>query len=212
MKWYPVWLAVAVLGGLASSVCFALVMTVSEGTWPASWPKELEAFRAQARTVDVAHGIQETVYEIPFENREAFEAAWPHILSLKSAGAPLILAKSPSAYGVSGTTAHAGVRILCPVGGELPGLSIAWPDADFPWTIPITPARETLSEYVTMENGVPVPATPGDGRTAFYYRARVDIELIVDGDVVDLNRVALPNDTPIIDRRFPDAALAEAAE
>jgi hypothetical protein len=212
MKCFPVWLAVAVLGGLASSVCFALVITASEGTWPDSWPKELEALRGQARTVDVAHGIQETVYEIPFKNREAFEAAWPHILSLKSVGAPLILAKSPSAYGVSGTTAQAGVRILCPVGGGLPGLSNAWPDADFPWTAPIAPARETLPEYVTMENGVPIPATPGDGKMAFYRRARVDIELIVDGNVVDLNRVPLPQDAPIIDRRFPAAALVEVAE
>jgi hypothetical protein len=28
------------------------------------------------------------------------------------------------------------------------------------------------------------------------------IELIVDGHVVDLNRIPLPADTPIIDRRF----------
>jgi hypothetical protein len=28
------------------------------------------------------------------------------------------------------------------------------------------------------------------------------IELIVDGDVVDLNRIPLPADTPIIDKRF----------
>lgn len=212
MKWYLVWLAVAVLGCLASSVCFALVMTASEGTWPASWPKELEAFRDQARTVDVAHGVQETVYEIPFENREAFEEAWPHILSLKSVGAPLILAKSPSAYGVSGTTALAGVRILCPVGGELPGLSNASPDSAFPLTDPLAPARETLPEYVTMENGVPIPATPGDGRTAFYHRARVDIELIVDGNVVDLNSVPLPENTLIVDRRFPATPLVEVAE
>jgi hypothetical protein len=32
------------------------------------------------------------------------------------------------------------------------------------------------------------------------------IELIVDGDVVDLNRIALPEDTPIIDERFKDSA------
>lgn len=212
MNWKVVCLAVAVLGTLISSVCFALVSTLSEGTWPSSWPKELEALRDQAHTVDVAHGIQETVYEIPFESREAFEAAWPHILSLKSVGAPLILAKSPSAYGVSGTTARAGVRILCPVGGELPGRSIALPGADFPWTIPLAPVHETLPEYVTMENGLPVPATPGDGKMGFYRRARVDIELIVDGEVVDLNRVRLPEGTPILDRRFLAAALAEPAE
>ncbi len=212
MKWYPVWLAVAVLGGLASSVCFALVMTVSEGTWPASWPKELEALRGQARTVDVAHGIQETVYEIPFKSREAFEAAWPHVLSLKSAGAPLILAKSPSVYGVSGTTAYAGVRILCPVGGASPEQVAIGLGAAFPLTGPIAPARETLPEYLVMEDGVPVPATPGDGRMGFYRRARVDIELIVDGDVVDLNRVPLPEGTLIVDRRFPAVGLAEPAE
>jgi hypothetical protein len=31
------------------------------------------------------------------------------------------------------------------------------------------------------------------------------IELVVDGKVVDLNRIPLPADTPIIDARFPDA-------
>ena len=38
----------------------------------------------------------------------------------------------------------------------------------------------------------------------YYYRrrARIDIELIVDGDIVDLNRIPLPTDTPIIDKRF----------
>jgi hypothetical protein len=32
----------------------------------------------------------------------------------------------------------------------------------------------------------------------------VYIELIVDGDVVDLNRIPLPPDTPVIDERFQD--------
>jgi len=27
-------------------------------------------------------------------------------------------------------------------------------------------------------------------------------ELVVDGEIVDLNRIALPKDTPIIDERF----------
>jgi hypothetical protein len=30
------------------------------------------------------------------------------------------------------------------------------------------------------------------------------IELVVDGDIVDLNRIPLPRDTPIIDERFTD--------
>ena len=35
-------------------------------------------------------------------------------------------------------------------------------------------------------------------------RARLDIELSVDGDIVDLNRIPLPADTPIIDKRFEE--------
>ena len=34
--------------------------------------------------------------------------------------------------------------------------------------------------------------------------AGVDIVLVVDGSVVDLNRIQLPADTPIIDRRFAE--------
>jgi hypothetical protein len=30
------------------------------------------------------------------------------------------------------------------------------------------------------------------------------IELVVNGEIVDLNRIPLPTDTPIIDERFKD--------
>jgi len=33
------------------------------------------------------------------------------------------------------------------------------------------------------------------------WRARIDIELVVDGRIIDLNRIQLPADTPIIDNR-----------
>jgi hypothetical protein len=35
-------------------------------------------------------------------------------------------------------------------------------------------------------------------------RTVTDIELLVDGDIVDLNRIRLPANTPIIDKRFKD--------
>lgn len=35
-----------------------------------------------------------------------------------------------------------------------------------------------------------------------YASGAIYIELIIDGDVVDLNRIELPADTPIVDRRF----------
>ncbi len=191
-------LLLVVMTVLLSSLCFALVMISSTGTWPDSWPKELGPYRKQARTLGVAHGIQETVHEIPFDNREDFEKAWPHILTLKSPGAPLILENSPSSYGVSGSTTEAGVRILCPVGGVTgtPGGKRPWPDY-------LKSESGELPEYVSKENGKWIPAKRSK-RVGFLNRARVDIVLITDGKIVDLNRIPLPPDTPIIDNRFKD--------
>lgn len=48
------------------------------------------------------------------------------------------------------------------------------------------------------------PATPLPGQTnpRVAWMKTSFIELVVDGDIVDLNRIALPPDTPIIDERF----------
>ena len=100
MKRFKAVAATAGIACLASGLCFALVMTEDKGTWPASWPEELESLRGRAKTVCVAHGIQENVYEIPFADRTEFEMAWPHILKLKSKGAPIILERSLSTYSV----------------------------------------------------------------------------------------------------------------
>ena len=52
------------------------------------------------------------------------------------------------------------------------------------------------------------PATPEAPMNSPNLRERwlytTYIELVVDGDVVDLNRIPLPADTPIIDERFKD--------
>jgi len=37
----------------------------------------------------------------------------------------------------------------------------------------------------------------GEDRKGFYYRARIEIELVVDGNIIDLNRISLPADTPL---------------
>jgi hypothetical protein len=174
---------------------------MDEGTWPTSWPKELEPYREQASSFGVAHGIQEEVYEIPFDNREEFEKAWPHILKVKDKGAPLILDRSPSTYDVSGFTMTTGVRILAspcavaaPPGGTKLNTGPPWPDY-------LTESSGVLPEYVVAQDGKWVPFPEAD-RKGFRYRARVDIMLVCDGKVVDLNRIPLPADTPIIDRRF----------
>ncbi len=139
------------------------------GTWPKSWPKEMEPLRKQSRTVS-GPIFDHTVYEIPFANREEFESAWPHILKLKSKGASVILVRGPHTRFklIRWPAVKAGVRILSPSGPNPPGY-----------------ADRAKRAGVTL-------------------RTVTDIELVVDGDIVDLNRIRLPEDTPIIDKRFQD--------
>ena len=200
LRWNKV-LSVILGISLMSVVCYALVMTSNRGNWPDSWPKELESLRERAKTVQVMHGIQETVYEIPFESREEFEKAWPHILKLKSKGAPVILEKSPSTYAISGSSMPTGVRILWPSGGTVERPDGTRLEAKAPWPESIKSGRGELPEYVTAEGGKWIPVTGGE-RRGFLNRARVDIMLVTDGRVIDLNRIELPSETPIIDKRF----------
>ena len=139
----------------------------NKGTWPESWPKELEGLRGQARTLE---GPLELLlhYAIPFEKREVFEAAWPYLVKVKSPGAPIVLRRGPSFW--LGKGAEAGVCVHTPPRGEAP----------------IADAKDAGGRWE---------------RTVY-------IELIVDGKTVDLNRIALPPDTPIIDERFKEGTKA----
>ncbi len=119
------------------------------GTWPKTWPKELEPLRKQAWTWE--HGFGGMSYDIPFSSREEFESAWPPILTLKSKGASITLLRGPHLRVGSGKTA--GVRVV--------------------------PPRDATSTVTS-------------------------ILLVVDGKIVDLNRIPLPSDTPIIDERFKE--------
>jgi len=192
------------LVALLSGASIAAVMVSDKGLWPDSWPKELQPYRSQARTHGVAHGISENVHEISFTKREEFEKAWPHILKLKTKGAPLIIEASPSTYGVSGSTARTGVRILCPSGSgrEVKGKTYI---AEAPWPDYLKSSSGELPEYVVFDhdNAKWLPADKTE-RAGFMNRARVDIVLIADGNIVDLNRIQLPPDTPIIDNRFKE--------
>ena len=138
---------------------FALYTVENRGTWPESWPKELEALREQSRTLEgpvapLRH------YAIPFTEREAFEAAWPHILKVKSKGAQIVLRRGAS-FWLGGS--NAGVCIHTPPKGQAP-----------------------IADAKNAERSI-------------------YIELIVDGDIVDLNRILIPSETPISDERFKTA-------
>ena len=200
---------------LVPSLCFAIVMTSRKGDWPDTWPKELTPLRSQARTVQVAHGIQETVYEIPFKKRETFERAWPHILKVKSKGAPLILEQGPFTYNVSGSEVACGVMVLSPSLGHVAGRRSPRVEtrneaeklvkqgkmlrAGPPWPKYLYSAEGKVPEYVGVdEKDGTLRWAPADRGN----RARVDIILITDGRIIDLNRIQLPANTFIIDNRF----------
>ena len=152
---------VAIVFSLVSSVDADFGVT-NQGTWPKSWPAELEPLRKQARTLD-GPTRPSLHYAIPFTKRDEFESAWPHLLKIKSKGAPIVLRRGPSFW--LGDKATAGVCVHTPPAGEAP---------------------------------------LADGQDAKgNWEKTISIELIVDGETIDLNRIPLPADTPIIDERFP---------
>jgi hypothetical protein len=124
----------------------------------------LEPLRGQARTLEGP--LQPLLhYAIPFIKREEFESAWPHLLRVKSPGAPIVLRRGPNFW--LGAEASAGVCVHTPPAGEK--------------------AADAKKVGTNWEQ-------------------TIYLELIVDGDIVDLNRIPLPPDTPIIDERFKDGS------
>lgn len=104
-------------------------------------------------------------YGITFKTREEFEAAWPHLLSVASPGAPIVLKRGRSFW----TGKSNGVCIHTPPMG----------------TKPVSAKVSGKEKPIRLEK-------------------TIYIELIVDGKIVDLNRIPLPPDTPIKDERFKD--------
>jgi hypothetical protein len=153
------------------STAYALYSVSDKGEWPNNWPKELELLRKQSRTLERPLGAFQH-HAIPFTKREEFESAWPHVLKVKSKGAPVILVRGPNFF--LGENAKAGVVVHCPPLGQAAN--------------PPTPE-------------VPIP---GVTNVRERWMNTTYIDLVVDGQIVDLNRIPLPADTPIIDERFKD--------
>jgi hypothetical protein len=154
---------------LAPCPLYADYTVEDHGSWPANWPEELEPLRKSARTLE---GPSRPLlqYAIPFTKREEFESAWPHLLKVKSKGAPIVLTRGPSFW--LGKEQNAGVCVHTPPEGQAP---IA------------------------------------DGKDANgNWEKTIYIELIVDSEVIDLNRIPLPPDTPILDKRFKEGPAPQA--
>ncbi len=152
------------------STTHALFTVTDSGTWPKSWPAELEPLRKQSRTFE---GPKQPLqhYAIPFTKRDEFESAWPHLLKIKSQGAPIVLRRGPSFW--LGDKATAGVCVHTPPAGQ----------------DPIADGKDAKGNW----------------------EKTISIELIVDGEIIDLNRIPLPADTPIIDERFKEVPLGIVA-
>lgn len=160
-------IAVCVVGS-----AYALYGVIDKGTWPESWPRGLEPLRKQSRTL-VGPMFAHRHYAIPFTKREELESAWPHLLKVKSKGAPIFLVHRPNFF--LGERVKAGVVVHSPPLGQAD--NPATPEAPIPGVI--------------------------DARMKWTYTTYID--LVVDGQIVDLNRIPLPPDTPIIDERFKDS-------
>ena len=157
---------IAGFGVLALAMCFCVpqpllaeYLVTKKGAWPKSWPKELEDLRDQAKSFE-GPMLPSLHHAIPFSGQKEFEAAWPWILSVKEAGAPIVLKRGKSFW----------------LDGKVAGVCVHTPPENW----------KATTGYRSVK----------DKRNLAY------IELIVDGDIVDLNRIRLPKDTPIIDERF----------
>ena len=226
----PKWILRATLAILVlaswSELGLCIVFTGEGGKWPKDWPAELEPLRARATTINVATGVQEHIYEIEFASNEEFVKAWPALLQVRTPGSPLRLqrTRTPKAGSWESIASNSTpkVRIYAPVSttnhrGRVADYGHDGPTAGKqpkmlpyntgpPWPADLTTAKGELPEYVQ--------AVPRDGKEmliavknedkprGFRYRARVDIELVVDGNVIDLNRIEFPKDAQILDRRF----------
>ena len=109
-----VWLAAITIRAVCSTA-YALYSVEDRGTWPKTWPAELEPLRKQSRTL-VGPTVESRHYAIPFKKREDFEAAWPHLLKVRTKGAPIFLVRGPNFLPRRRT--KAGVVVHCPPEGQ----------------------------------------------------------------------------------------------
>ena len=153
-------LIVALLCGFLSSTAYG-ILVVGQGNWPQAWPQELHSLRKQSTTI-AGPSLAQQKHIIPFTEREQFEAAWPHLLKVRTPGSAITL-RLVSSTKPTGSGQRAHPRVLVQVSPR-------------PREQPATDVR------------------PEDSVTIVVY---------VDGNIINLNRIELPADTPIIDERFP---------
>jgi hypothetical protein len=84
--------------------------------------------------------------------------------------------------------------------------------AGAPWPIELIQKHGHLPEYVSSKKDAEGklqwvaadPAAKDQQPRGFFNRARIDVELVVDGEIIDLNRVRFPDGAKVIDYRFDE--------
>ena len=76
------------------------------------------------------------------------------------------------------------------------------------WSQHVASWRREVHALYSDVRANPETPIPGQNNPRVTWMRTTFIELVVDGDVVDLNRIPLPPDTPIIDERFESARAA----
>ena len=172
---------------ICCSVSSAFIWGEDHGAWSPDWPKELEPYRERASTISPHPVGGEIVYTLPFTDRSDFEKIWPVLLSLKSKGAPLIL--HSGSVKLQRRWSHIE---FCGKGADKDkDYCDGWPEGTYPGVKIYTSGHSTFPENSSAyKNWI-----------ASHGQPTARIELFVDGKVIDLNRIRLPADTPIIDKR-----------
>jgi hypothetical protein len=198
MKRIPSLVAAVAICAMCSKA-LALYLVIEQGTWPKSWPKQLDKLRDQSRTLEGPEAPY-LHFAIRFTDRGQFEAAWPHILKVKTKGAPIILVRGENFF--LGKDSKSGVVVHSPPadGTDKPAAGEG-PVAGEPPAAgePSIKGAPPVAGEGSIKGEGPIE---GVRDPRMRWMNTTYIELVVDGQIIDLNRIPLPKGTPIIDERF----------
>ena len=181
------------------------------GRWPKDWPEKLEPYREHSLTANFSVAANEVMfYQIPFFDREEFEKLWPALLSLKSKGAPITLVRVSPDTGLFGKTgdedwsnARPCVRVIGP-----PGSASRWREVEIlrhepPKRPELWSENGELPKYVHLEEIDGTERWVAGKGESLYQSCWIELQILVDGEIIDADRLDIPEDVTVIDRRKP---------
>ncbi len=212
-------IAAFVFAVCVASTAQAFMIGHSEGDWPDTWPAELEPLREQAETWIGPIGEYSTLYAIPFTSREQFEDAWPHLLAVLGKNATITFADSSATYVSDVDDEHPRAKALLTCNVTVRQYTA--PDGTARWGVfPHYRGSIERSENGELRRSSPPRIVDMDDAfldsliklgelrkieteagIAYEHQPEVNLILKVDGDIVDPDRIEIPEGFVIEDRR-----------